>query len=332
MKAIVYAVVTWLGESGDHDVSVVLEGVSKRYGNFLALDNVSFKVNSREIFGYIGPNGAGKTTTIKIIVGLLSDFQGKLTIEGCQMPKERGEVHKILGYLPQNVAFQEWRTVDQALKTFGELSGLSRDEVEERIKEVLDLVDLSHERHKKISQLSGGMTQKVGLAQALLHRPKLLILDEPLGGLDPASRYQVKQTIVKLSEAGATVFFSSHVLSDVQDIATKIGILNRGRIIQIGTLEELKSRFSVGNDVEIVLSYDSGRWKKLESLKGIKGIEQPAPNKLVAHLDDKTNADDTIQDLIKQLIALSCRIRSFNPVSPSLDEVYLKYVQERENA
>jgi ABC-2 type transport system ATP-binding protein len=319
-------------ESDDHDTSVVLEGVSKRYGNFLALDDISFRVNSGEIFGYIGPNGAGKTTTIKIMVGLLSDFQGNLSIEGHAMPKERSEVHKMLGYLPQNVAFQEWRTIDQALRTFGKLSGLSESEVEERIKEVLDLVDLSRERHKKVSQLSGGMTQKVGLAQALLHRPRLLVLDEPLGGLDPASRYQVKQTIVKLSKAGATVFFSSHILSDVQDIATKIGILNRGHIMQIGTLEELKSRFSVRNDVEIVLSYDSGRWKKLESLKGIKGIEQPALNKLVAHLDDKINVDDTIQELIKQLIALGCRIRSFNPVSPSLDEVYLKYVQERENA
>jgi ABC-2 type transport system ATP-binding protein len=321
-----------LQESDHHDTSVVLERVSKRYGNFLALNDISFRVNSGEIFGYIGPNGAGKTTTIKIMVGLLSDFQGKLSIEGHAMPEDRGEVHKILGYLPQNVAFQEWRTIDQALRTFGKLSGLSESEAEGRIKEVLDLVDLSGERHKKVSQLSGGMTQKVGLAQALLHKPRLLVLDEPLGGLDPASRMQVKQTIVKLSKDGTTVFFSSHILSDVQDIATKIGILNRGRIMQIGTLEELKSRFSVRNDVEIVLSHDSGRWKKLESLKGVKGIEQPAPNKLVAHLDDKINVDDTVQKLIKELFALGCGIRSFNPVSPSLDEVYLKYVQERENA
>jgi ABC-2 type transport system ATP-binding protein len=321
-----------LEESDYHGTPIVLEGVSKRYGNFLALDDVSFRVNTGEIFGYIGPNGAGKTTTIKIMVGLLSDFQGKLSIEGHAMPEERGEVHKLLGYFPQNVAFQEWRTIDQALRTFGKLSALSASEVEERIKEVLDLLDLSRERYKKVSQLSGGMTQKVGLAQALLHRPRLLVLDEPLGGLDPASRYQIKQTIVKLSKAGATVFFSSHILSDVQDIATKIGILNRGRIMQIGTLEELKSRFSVRNDVEIVLSYDSGRWKKLESLKGIKGIEQPAPNKLVAHIDDTIDVDDAIQELIKQLIAFGCRIRSFTPVSPSLDEVYLKYVQERENA
>jgi len=320
-----------LGKPPDNDVSILLEGVSKRFGNFLALDNVSFRVNSGEIFGYIGPNGAGKTTTIKIIVGLLSDFQGNLSIGGHSMPKERSEVHKMLGYLPQNVAFQEWRTIDQALKTFGKLSGLGKNETEERIKEVLDLLNLSLERYKKISQLSGGMNQKLGLAQALLHMPRLLVLDEPLGGLDPASRHQIKQTIVKLSKAGTTVFFSSHILSDVQDIATKIGILNRGRIIQMGTLEELKSRFSVGNDVEVVLSYDSGHWKELESFKGIRGIEQPIPNRLIVHVDEKSNLDDVIQDLIEQLIVLGCRIRSFNPLSPSLDEVYLRFVQEREN-
>ncbi|MEM2118739.1 MAG: ABC transporter ATP-binding protein, partial [Candidatus Bathyarchaeia archaeon] len=223
-------------------------------------------------------------------------------------------------------------TVDHALRTFGKLSGLSESELNERIEEVLDLVGLSSDRRKKISQLSGGMTQKVGLAQALIHRPRLLVLDEPLGGLDPARRYQIKQTIVKLAKAGATVFFSSHILSDVQDIATKIGILNKGRIMRVGTLEELKSQFSIENDVEITLSYDSGRWKKLESIKGVKGVEQPAPNKLVVHLEDQINVDDTLQELIKQLIALGCKIRSFNPVSPSLDEMYLKYVQERGNA
>jgi ABC-2 type transport system ATP-binding protein len=316
-------------ESLDNDISVLLEGVSKSFGNFLALDNVSLKVKSGEIFGYIGPNGAGKTTTIKIIVGLLSDFQGKLSIGHHLMPKERNEIYKMLGYLPQNVAFQEWRTIDQTLKTFGKLSGLGESEVDERIKDVLDLFDLSSDRYKKVSQLSGGMIQKLGLAQALLHNPKLLVLDEPLGGLDPASRHQVKQTIVKLSKVGTTVFFSSHILSDVEDIATKIGILNRGKIMQIGTLEELKSQFSVKNDVEIVLSYNPDREKELESLKGIRGIEQLTPNRLVVHLDDKINVDDAIQDLIKYLIALGYKIRSFNPVSPSLDEVYLRYVQER---
>ena len=201
--------------SNDEKPFVVLRGVSKNYFNFRALDNISFEINEGEIFGYIGPNGAGKTTTMKILVGLISDFQGEVLIGGYRIPKQKEEVHKLLGYLPQNVAFQEWRTVNHALTTFGRLSGLTAKQVESRIPEVLDLVSLSDVRHKKISQLSGGMTQKVGLAQALLHEPKLLILDEPLGGLDPLSRHQFKEVILELGKRGTTILFSSHILSDV---------------------------------------------------------------------------------------------------------------------
>ncbi|MCJ7469745.1 ABC transporter ATP-binding protein, partial [Candidatus Bathyarchaeota archaeon] len=212
---------------------VVLNGVSKKYGSLLALDSVSLEIGEGEIFGYIGPNGAGKTTTMKIMVGLVSDFQGEVRIGGYRMPEQKDEMHRLLGYLPQNVAFQEWRTVDHALRAFGRLSGLGKREIASRISEVLDILALSDVRNKKISHLSGGMIQKVGLAQALLHNPKLLVLDEPLAGLDPASRYQLKQTIMKLGKDGTTVFFSSHILSDVQDVATRIGILSRGRIKQI---------------------------------------------------------------------------------------------------
>jgi len=175
---------------------------------------------------------------------------------------------------------------------------------------------LSDTRYKKVSKLSHGMVQKLGLAQALLHKPKLLVLDEPLSGLDPASRYQLKQTIKKLGKSGTTIFFSSHILSDVRDIATKIGILNRGRIMQIGTLDELRSRFSIRNDVEIVLSRDSGRWKTLESIEGVESLEQPAPNKLLAYLNEDADVDMTIHNIVKSLITLGCHIRSLNPISP----------------
>lgn len=318
--------------SNENNGFMVLDGISKRYNNLLALDNVSFEVKEGEIFGYIGPNGAGKTTTIKIMVGLLSEFQGTLYIGGHPMPEGREEVHKMLGYLPENLAFQEWRTVDHALRTFGKLSGLEKDEVEHRIEEVLELVALPDARHRKIAELSSGMIQKLGLAQALLHNPKLLVLDEPLAGLDPASRYQIKQILKELGKSGTTIFFSSHILSDVQDIATKIGILNRGRIMQIGTLDELKSHFPIKNDVEIVLSHDSGRWKKLESLTGVTSLEQLAPNRLLVHLDSEADIDETIHNLIQGLINLDCHIRSFTPVSPSLDEVYLQYVGGGEKA
>jgi ABC-2 type transport system ATP-binding protein len=307
---------------------VVLDKVSKRYGSLLALDRVSLEVEEGEIFGYIGPNGAGKTTTMKIMVGLLSNFEGDAYIGGFRMPEQRREVHGMLGYLPQSVAFQEWRTVNHALMTFGRLSGLSEDEAEQRIGEVLSVLGLSDVRGKKIVELSGGMVQKVGLAQALLHSPKLLVLDEPLAGLDPASRYQFKQVIKKLAKDGTTIFFSSHILSDVEDVATRIGILNRGRVVCVGTLDELKSQFGTGSSMEIVLSYDSGRWQKLKSIKGVKDLEQPSPNRLLAQLESEADADEIIDGLIRGLLELGSRIRSVTLLSPSLDEVYLKYVGE----
>ena len=306
--------------------------VTKRYGNLLALDDVSFEINKGEIFGYIGPNGAGKTTTIKILVGLIREFSGNCTIADYSMPYNFINVQKIVGYLPQDVAFQEWRTVDHALKTFGKLSGMTDTDLKQRIKEVLDLLDLIEVRTKKIQKLSGGMVQKVGLAQALLHKPKLLILDEPLSGLDPASRFMIKQTLKELSKNGTTIFFSSHILSDVQDIASKIGILNKGRILKMGNLDELKSEFFQSREIEILFSHLSEGWSNLNSLSGINQIEQKEPGKLILSIEKNVEIDEVSHNIIKQLIELDCRIRSFKPIIPNLDDVYLKYLSEDNQA
>jgi len=307
---------------------IVFDQVTKRYGKLLALDNVSFEIAEGDIFGYIGPNGAGKTTTIKILVGLIREFSGNCTIANFSLPDNFINVQSLIGYFPQDVGFQEWRTVDHALQTFGRLSGMTENDLEPRVRQVLDLLDLSEVRNKKIQKLSGGMVQKVGLAQALLHGPKLLILDEPLTGLDPASRFMVKQTLKELSKNGTTIFFSSHILSDVQDIATKIGILNKGRILKMGNLDELKSEFFQAREIEISFSKLSQGWKNLESLSGIDNIEQNEPGKLIVSIKENIDQDEISHQIIKRLIELDCRIRSFKPIMPNLDDVYLKYINE----
>jgi ABC-2 type transport system ATP-binding protein len=325
------------------DAFVIFDDVTKRYRDTVALDDVSFQIGQGEIFGYIGPNGAGKTTTIKIMVGLLSEFQGQVTIGGCSMPAARGQVHELLGYLPQQVAFQEWRTVDHALRTFGRLSGIESGDLDRRIEEVLGLLLLTPARYKKVSELSGGMIQKVGLAQALLHDPKFLVLDEPLSGLDPASRHQVKMVIRQLSQSGTTVLFSSHILSDVQDVATKIGILSQGRLMHVGTLEELKEHLRLTDEVEVVLSHNSGRCQELEALPGIARIEATSDSMLKVHLngreghegptaDAASERDETIHQLLVGLIERDCRVRSLQPVSRSLDQIYLSYLDGGEGA
>lgn len=310
---------------------VVLRNVSKRYKQLLALNNVSFEINQGEVFGYIGPNGAGKTTTIKIMIDLISKNSGEVYINGISMPEEKNKVHGLIGYLPQDVGFQKWRTVDHALMTFGRLSGLDKNTTSKRINEILNWMNLGHIRHKKIIKLSGGMVQKIGLAQALLHNPKLLILDEPLAGLDPEGRFFIKELIKKLSLNGTTVFFSSHILSDVKDLATKICILDLGRIIKIGNFDELHSEFTSENQLEVVLSKNTGKWSKINNIKGVKKIIEKKPNEFIIHIDRSIDNDEIVHKIISEFLKNNCHIRSVNILTPSLDEIYQYYLTKGES-
>ncbi len=303
-----------------------LEGVTKRFRDVVALDGVSFGIRKGEVFGYIGPNGAGKTTTIKIMVGLLRDFSGTVALDGRPVRPEDGAVQKILGYLPQKAAFQDWRTVDQALTTFGRLSGMSPADLDTRIPEVLEILGIPETRPRRIIQLSGGTVQKVGMAQAILHDPALLVLDEPMSGLDPASRYQFKEIFKRLRDRGTTIFFSSHILSDVQDIASRIGILSRGKLLHVGTFDELRARLDVPKDVEIVVSRESDRGLEPDLMARLTGLDRIGPDRLLAHVRPEVDLDETVDALIEGLRKAGYRIRSIGPVVPDLEELYVRFV------
>ena len=309
------------------EVCIEFNKVSKSYKDVLALDDVSFTIQKGEIFGYIGPNGAGKTTTIKIIVGLIRDFKGDVFVNGNNVISSKKNLHDMIGYHPQEAGFQEWRTVDHAFKTFGRLSGLKSAQLEDRTREILELVGLTDFRYKKIVHLSGGMFQKLRLGQALLHEPEILILDEPLAGLDPSSRFQFKKVIRKLAKSGITILFSSHILSDVEDIANRIGILHEGKIRKLGTPEDLQSSFKVGNVIEIIVAKDTPVCEDLESLHKVDYVENPKANKQLIHLKSNVDVDLTVSQIMNLLIEQKCRIRSFNLVKPSLEQVYLKYIR-----
>ena len=308
------------------EVSIEFKNVSKSYKDLLALNDVSFTIQRGEIFGYIGPNGAGKTTTIKIIVGLIKDFKGKVLVNRNNVITAKRNLRNLIGYHPQEAGFQEWRTVDHAFKTFGRLSGLKSEHLENRIHEILELIGLIDVRYKKIVHLSGGMYQKLRLGQALLHEPEILVLDEPLAGLDPTSRFQFKKVIKKLAKSGITILFSSHILNDVEDIANKIGILHEGKIKQIGTPDELQSSFHVGDVIELIVAKDTRLCEDLESLHKVEYVENPKANKQLIHLKSNVDVDLTVSQIMNMLIEQKCRIRSFNLVKPSLEQVYLKYV------
>lgn len=307
---------------------IQFKNVSKKYRFVQALDEVSFEIKKGDIFGYIGPNGAGKTTSIKILVGLIKNYEGEVLIDGNHVSKTQNNISSILGYMPQEVGFQEWRTCEHALRTFGRLSGMTPDIIEKRIDEVLELVQLHDVRKRKIVHLSGGMVQKLRLAQSLIHNPKLLVLDEPMSGLDPTSRFQLRQIIRELAKEEITIFFSSHILSDVQDIASTIGIINQGHILKVGSPEQLQADFRVGNEIEIITAENSVPFGDLKSIQGVSEIMGLSSNKILVRLSTDIDIDICIQDIIKFLLNRGCKVRNFNLNKPNLEELYLKYVEE----
>lgn len=306
-----------------------LQEISKRFDTTVALDRVSLDINKGEVFGYIGPNGAGKTTTIKILVGLIKDFGGRYCLNGNPIRGTYTEVQKMLGYLPQGVSFQEWRTVETALRTLGELSGIPKDPLDHKIEQLLRLLDLSDVRYKKISKLSGGMVQKLGLAQALLNDPAFLVLDEPLNGLDPTSRYEVKKVIQDLSAKGTTVFFSSHILSDVEDIADRVAILDKGNIIKLGSTSELTEGLSTDCMIEVSFFNDCIVLDPLGSVHSIEEIIQKSPREIIIHLSHDANVEMASQEILSLLIRSNYHVQTFRRIIPDLDDVYLQYIKGR---
>ncbi|QEE15256.1 ATP-binding cassette domain-containing protein [Promethearchaeum syntrophicum] len=305
-----------------------LRNISKKFGYFVALNDINFTLKKGEILGYIGPNGAGKTTTMKIIVGLIRQFEGTINLYGHPLSKTQNEIYQFLGYLPQDVGFQTWRTVNHLLDTLGRLSSYDPQKLPNRIDEVLQIVGLNDVKNKKIVHLSGGMKQKLRLAQALLHKPTFLVLDEPMSGLDPSSRYQMKKIILQLAQQGITIFLSSHILSDVQDIADRIAIINHGRILNVGTPQELQSKFRVGHEIEIILSETNPDCDILHQLPQVSKVVQHGNLKFVLTLNSDSDLDTTLHEILEILVSNKCVIRNFNLLQPSLEDVYLQYVKE----
>jgi ABC-2 type transport system ATP-binding protein len=213
-----------------------------------AVRNLNLQVKSGEIYGLLGPNGSGKSTTLKIILGLVSPTAGQAEIFGCD--SRRVASREVVGFLPENPYFYKYLTGEETLRFFGRLSGLHGKSLRRRIDELLDLVGLTSARDRRLGTYSKGMLQRIGLAQALVHEPKLLILDEPTAGVDPVGSRDIRNLILELKSKGITVLLSSHLLAQAQEICDRVGILANGVLVREGQLEEL---ISVHNQTELVL-------------------------------------------------------------------------------
>ncbi len=303
---------------------VELRGVTKRYHGPPVLSDLTFEIEEGEVLGYIGPNGAGKTTTLKILAGLIRTYEGQAVVAGIDIARDRRATHSLIGFLPQAVGFQSWRTVESALDSLGALSGVPRDVRARRIPALLERFDLTLARSKKVKELSGGMARKLGLIQALLHEPRLLILDEPLEGLDPPTRSLLKDVIRERQHAGTTVLFSSHILSDVEDIADRIGILDGGRIATSGSIRELLTVF--GLPIEIEVEYSVVPPDTAFLVAAAVGAEVRRPGVWRVKVEAGRDPDEIVNQLIEQSLAVGGRIRRIGEVEPDLDDLFARYI------
>lgn len=228
---------------------LVTEKLTKRYGEFTAVEDLSFSVKEGAIFGFLGHNGAGKTTTLSMLTTLLLPTEGSATIDGMDVVKDNLKVRSLLGYLPENVMLYGDLTAAENLKFFGKLSGVEK--VEARIDEVLGLLGFTDWKDKKVKTFSKGMRQRIGIAQALLHKPKILFLDEPTSGLDPQGTKDMRDLLLKLNtEWGTTIFMNTHLLSEVTKVCTDIGIISRGKLLLADSILNIEKRFPEAKSLE----------------------------------------------------------------------------------
>ena len=213
----------------------------RRYGDKLAVDDVSLEVHAGEIFGFLGPNGAGKTTTIKVAIGLLQPSAGEVRVAGWDIQKEPLRAKAASGYVPDEPTLYPKLSGRELLRFVGDLYGVDSAQVDRRIEELLRLFDLASAADDTIDSYSHGMRQKMSLAAALVHDPKVLVLDEPTVGLDPKSARLIKDILRQLADRGAAVFLSTHILEIAEHMCDRIGIINQGRLIAAGTMAELRA-------------------------------------------------------------------------------------------
>ncbi|MEL6190408.1 MAG: ATP-binding cassette domain-containing protein [Bacteroidota bacterium] len=299
-------------------MTVRVEGLTKIYGSQKALDELSFSVEPGQILGFLGPNGAGKTTTMKIITGFLSPSEGNVSIGELDPETQMMEIRKIIGYLPEHNPLYLDMYVKEFLTFIGRIYKLGRKTLAGRIEEVIEMTGLGLEQHKKISMLSKGYRQRVGLAQALIHDPQILILDEPTTGLDPNQIVEIRKLIKEVGK-DKTVIFSSHILSEVEAISDRVIIINRGKLVADEPIDQLRTRLDAENSLQFRVNKGGFSLNNIQQSTGVQRVEK---------LDDQTfvvissSEVDLREQIFHECVSQSYYLESLSQESFSLEEVF----------
>jgi len=311
-------------------LAISASALTKRYGSVLALDRLDLDVPTGSVFGFLGPNGAGKTTTLRILTSLANASSGSATILGVAVGGGEPNRRALLGYLDQDPRFHGWMKGRELLELVGSLYGMHGAELRSRVAETLELVGLADAGRRSIGGYSGGMRQRLGLAQAVLNRPPVLLLDEPVSALDPEGRRDVLEVIRQLG-GESTVLFSTHILNDVERVCDRVAILDRGRLVTEAPMAELLARYARPVYLlEPERIKDVDRQRLVAALRAVGGVTEVDDRS--ATLRVIVSEEDGISERILAAVAAThLGLSSFERQRPTLEDVFLQLVGRHEN-
>lgn len=306
---------------------VTVKNLKKRYGKFVALDGMDFEIKEGELYGFVGPNGAGKTTTMRIMAGLLRADEGTVEIDGVDVLQEPKKMKQKIGYMPDFFGVYDNLKVSEYMDFFASIYGLSGKDAKKIYGKQLDLVNLSDKTDCYVDVLSRGQKQRLCLARCLLCEPKLLILDEPASGLDPRARFEMKEVLCNLSQNGKTILISSHILPELAQMCTNVGIVENGKMVLSGTVDEIMSKFNGSNP--IVIEVVEGQEKVIAFLKQEKQVETISINSNRVYVGFKGNRLDEAK-LLQRILGQGAIVSSFGRAEGNLESLFMEITDKKE--
>lgn len=305
---------------------IKVHNLTKYFGKVKAVDNLSFTISKGTIWGFVGPNGSGKTTTLRMLATLLMPNEGSAQIAGFDILQKPYEVRSRIGFMPDFFGVYDTLKVWEYLAFYASAYGLENTVTEKRSNELLELVELAHKKHDYVDALSRGMKQRLGLARALIHDPQVLLLDEPASGLDPRARVELREILKKLKTLGKTVIISSHILPELAEMCNQVGIMQEGRLLAVGSVEEImqKSNFSAQIILRVLSKEDVA--DAVEVIKGLGVFEMHVQEFSISFNGSSEPA--RMVEILNKLIAAGVQVVEFKESAHNLEDVFLKITKE----